>query len=74
MMKRIRFDGMEVQVSPALLENEVFDVDFNGHMLVQFTRQEDGAIKPTDAMNGWGENCFNAVYMLELEIEDWDGQ
>lgn len=30
-------------------------------MMVQFTKQEDGTYKPTNAMDGWGNNCYQEI-------------
>jgi hypothetical protein len=68
-MKKLKFDGLEVEISEDELNYDVFDVNFGGSMMVQFTRQEDGTLKPTNAMNGWGNNCFNEISDKEVVIE-----
>ena len=68
-MKTLKFDGMEVAISDEDLQNDVFDIDFGGHIKVQFTKQDDGKYKPTNAMNGWGDNCYQEIADKEVVIE-----
>ena len=68
-MKTLKFDGMEVAISDEDLQNDVFDMNFGGHIKVQFTKQDDGKYKPTNAMNGWGDNCYQEIANKEVVIE-----
>ncbi len=68
-MKTLKFDGMEVAISDEDLQNDVFDIDFGGHIKVQFTKQKDGKYIPTNAMNGWGDNCYQEIVDKEVVIE-----
>jgi len=68
-MKTLKFDGQEVAISDKELSQDVFDIDFGGAMMVQFTKQEDGTFKPTNAMNGWGNNCYQEIADKEVVIE-----
>lgn len=69
-MKTLKFDGMEVAISDEELQQEVFDIDFGGHIKVQFTKQKDGNYKPTNAMNGWGDNCFSEIEGKDVVIKE----
>tara|TARA_R110002012_G_scaffold305404_1_gene509530 strand:+ start:132 stop:338 length:207 start_codon:yes stop_codon:yes gene_type:complete len=68
-MKTLKFDGFKVAISDEELSQNVFDIDFGGAMMVQFTKQEDGTFKPTNAMNGWGNNCYQEISDKEVVIE-----
>ena len=68
-MRKLKFDGQEIAISDDELSKDVFDIDFGGSMMVQFTKQEDGNYKPTNAMNGWGENCYKEIADKEVVIE-----
>lgn len=67
--KAILFNGMSKIISGDILKNEIFDIDFNGHMKVQFKQLSDGEIIPINAMNGWGVNCFNEVKNKKAKIQ-----
>ena len=69
-MKKITFEGMTAEVPDDEFKQDVFDVDFSGCMMVQFTRQEDGTIKPTNGMNGWGQNIADEIANSEPIIEE----
>ena len=68
-MKRIKFNGLETEVSEEELKDDVFDVDFNGRLMVRFSR-ENGVIIPINAMNGGGYNCFGEIRDEKVIIED----
>lgn len=61
MMYKVTFYGSEAIVTDRDIEPEIFDIDFGGDMMVQFKREKDGTIKPINAMDGWGDNCFERV-------------
>jgi len=68
-MKTLKFDGMEVAISDEDLQQKIFDIDFGGHIKVQFTKQDNGKYIPTNAMNGWGDNCYQEIADKEVVIE-----
>ena len=68
-MKTLKFDGMEVAISDEDLQQNVFNIDFGGHIKVQFAKQDDGKYIPTNAMNGWGDNCYQEIADKEVVIE-----
>lgn len=67
-MKILMFDGFKVPISDDDLSSDMFDIDFGGVMMVQFTKLDDGTFKPTNAMNGWGDNCYNQIADKEVTI------
>ena len=69
-MKRVFFEGMEKSIPSEEFNKDVFDIYFWGVIMVQFTKQEDGSYKPTNAMNGGGYNCFESIKDKELIIID----
>jgi hypothetical protein len=56
----IQFEGMETEISKEELEQEIFDVDFNGQQMVQF-QKIGGLIIAINGMNGWGDNNAEEV-------------
>jgi hypothetical protein len=68
-MKTLKFDGMEVAISDEDLQQKIFDIDFGGHIKVQFTKQDNGKYIATNAMNGWGDNCYQEIADKEVVIE-----
>lgn len=52
-------------------EGEHINVDFGGCMMVQFTKT-NGDLIPTNAVNGWGDNCFDEVKGEELTLKKFD--
>lgn len=68
-MKTLKFDGMKVAISDEDLQHNVLDIDFGGHIKVQFTKQADGKYKPTNAMDGWGYNCYQEIADKKVVIE-----
>ena len=67
-MKRLKFNGLETLVSDEELKEDVFDANFNGQILVQFSK-ENGEFTPTNAMNGGGFNCYSEIWDKKLIIE-----
>jgi|AntRauTorcE11897_2_1112592.scaffolds.fasta_scaffold00502_3 hypothetical protein len=43
-MKKLKFNGQEVEISDDKLSKDVFDIDFGGAMVVQFTKQRQKLI------------------------------
>ena len=70
-MKILKFDGYEVEISEHELNQDEFDIDFGVSMKVEFTKQKDGSFKPTNAMNGWGDNCYQEIWYKEVIIEEF---
>lgn len=68
-MKRLKFNGLETLVQDEELKEEVFDINFNYQMMVQFSH-EGGKIVPINAMNGGGFNCYSDIKDEKLIIED----
>jgi len=68
-MKILKFDGFEQEISDKELNENVLEIDFGGHMKVQFTKQEDGNYIPTNAMDGWGDNCYQEISDKKVVIE-----
>lgn len=67
-MKTLKFDGFEAEISEEELSKDVLDISFGGYMMVQFTKQKDGTFRPTNAVDGWGKNCYKEVKDKELLI------
>jgi len=67
-MKTLKFDGYETEVTEEDLQQESLEVDFGGCLMVLFHKQDNGTFKPVNAMDGWGENCFEQIKDLPLEI------
>lgn len=57
----LQFNGLKAEILKIDLEKSILEVDFNGELLVQFTKQENGDFVPTNAMNGYGENCYDEI-------------
>jgi len=54
----IKIKGLPIiEFDRNLLAQDVFDIDFNGSCMLQITN-ENGAFIITNAMNGYGQNCF----------------
>lgn len=75
--KKLSFRGFATTLSEDELSLDVMHINFGGAMLVEFTKQEDGSYLPTNAMNGWGDNCYDAikhekVIIEELKQDDYD--
>lgn len=68
-MKRLKFNGLEKLVSNEEIEKDIFDIDFCGKMMVQFSK-ENGEIIPINAMNAGGFNCYSEIKDKKLIIED----
>lgn len=66
-MKTLKFNGYETVITDKELSQEVFDIDF-GDMMVRFTKQGNG-FKPTNAMNGYGINCYKEIAGKKVTIE-----
>lgn len=51
----IKVKNYETKISQETLNQEVFDVDFGGDLLLQIMKTKDG-LKVTNGINGWGYN------------------
>jgi hypothetical protein len=71
-MKKVilEFNGYEAEVSNDLLNQDVFDIDFSGRMMVEFTHGVDGILKPSNAMNRGGSNCYSEVKDKDVKIKE----
>lgn len=74
MTVKLTFAGLETVINESDLpkaEGEYVDIYFGGCMMVQFTKTNGGLI-PTNAVNGWGNNCFEEVKGEELTLKKLD--
>lgn len=55
---KITIGSYTKEIDESLLKEGVIDVDFDGALLVQI-EINDGLMKITNAMNGYGHNCFD---------------
>jgi len=62
---KIIFNGMTAEISEETFMKREFDVDFNGRLKVRFQWggifQNINNIKPINAMDGYGNNCFDDI-------------
>jgi len=54
----IKVGELITEIDRNILAEDVFDVDFGGSYKLQITN-ENGAFIVTNAMNGYGDNCFS---------------
>lgn len=74
MKVKLTFAGLETVINENDLpkaEGEYIDVGFGGCMMVQFTKT-NGDLIPTNAVDGWGYNCFDEVKSEELTLKKLD--
>lgn len=71
-MKTIKFGKYQGVVEDEIFEQEVFDMDTDSGDLIQITRPVSDSRKLiiTNGMNGWGENIFEEIKDLEVEVID----
>lgn len=55
---KIKLDDLETKISSQELQEEIIEIDFDGHLRIQITNA-DGELTITNAMNGYGYNCFD---------------
>lgn len=74
MKVKLTFAGLETVINESdlpMAEGEYVDIGFGGCMMVQFIKT-NGDIIPTNAVNGWGNNCFEEVKGEELTLKKLD--
>ena len=54
--------GVPISLKTVGVENKIL-------YTMDFTKQKDGNYKPTNAMNGWGDNCYQEIADKEVVIE-----
>lgn len=68
-MIKLKFYGHKVEVQKEIINDNLIDIDFNGCLMVRFENQIDGTFKPINAVDGWGNNCYQEIKNEKLEIE-----
>lgn len=53
---KVQVKDLEIEIDSTLLTKNEFDVDFNGHYMIRFEKDEM-IWKAVNAMNGYGYNC-----------------
>lgn len=53
----IKIGELEKEIDNSIYRKDVFDVDFDGHYLIQIEHTQHG-LEIINAMNGYGENCY----------------
>ena len=48
------------------LDMKVYEIDFGGHLKARLIVHEDGTIKVTNAVDGWGKSVTNFTSIEEL--------
>lgn len=74
MKVKVTFAGLETVINESDLsinDGGFIDINFNGRMLVRFMK-ENSILKPIDAMNGWGDNCFQEIKGEEIGLKRID--
>lgn len=69
-MSTIKIGSLQTEIDLSLLNEDSFDVDFDGNVMIQVTRVCDDFYRVTNAVNGWGENCFDEYKNEKVNVED----
>lgn len=56
----ITIKGLTTLMPEHFMQEGIHEVDFDGKLKIRFYR-EGGILKIVDAMNGYGDNCFEEV-------------
>ncbi|TDD77118.1 hypothetical protein [Flavobacterium caseinilyticum] len=66
---RIVIDLLVVRIPKTDLNSGLLDIDFNGQYLIQIKKEDDSDLwKVTNAMNGYGHNCFEEFKKSEVSF------
>jgi hypothetical protein len=66
---RIVIDMLIIRIPKSDLDSISIDVDFNGQYMIQIQKEESSHLwNITNAMNGFGENCFEEFKGSEVSI------
>jgi len=72
---KAQFAGMEKVIDESFLKTDdgvIAGIDFDGNMMVAFCNVGNGKFIPVDAINGYGDNCFDDVKDEELTLKKLD--